>query len=366
MSSAPAQTTALGDFRLLGRNDTPIWGMSNAERIRRLVVKAAKAGNRVPEGKALFANLEFAFDPLLLDISLARPDVAIFRDGAFVIGLLPEDWDPERLPAAAERLDLAEGQTFYNKQLRKLQQPFVSRLTPQSVRAIEQQSYQGAYKGVTDLLTKYLWPKWALFLTRVAAQIGLTPNMVTAIGAAFNVAAMIAFWNGRYWLGMALALVFMVLDTVDGKLARCTITSTGWGEVFDHGIDLVHPPFWWWAWAVGLSHWGLAYSTDKFALIMAAILGGYLVQRLIEGAFMRLFGMHIHVWQRIDSQFRLITARRNPNMVILFFATLFARPDLGLELVAWWTMLSCLFHAVRLAQALQRRRNGRAIESWLS
>ena len=31
-----------------------------------------------------------------------------------------------------------------------------------------------------------------------------------------------------------------------------------------------------------------------------------------------------------DSQFRLITARRNPNMVILFVALLFGRPDIGL------------------------------------
>ena len=44
----------------------------------------------------------------------------------------------------------------------------------------------------------------------------------------------------------------MVLDTVDGKLARCTITSSKIGEAIDHGIDLVHPPFWWWAWGVGL------------------------------------------------------------------------------------------------------------------
>jgi hypothetical protein len=98
---------------------------------------------------------------------------------------------------------------------------------------------------------------------------------------------------------------------------------------------------------------------------MLAIVGGYLVQRLIEGVFMRMFGMHIHVWERIDSRFRLITARRNPNMVILFVALVFGRPDLGLEWVAWWTILSCLFHAVRLGQALARRRSGGEVVSWL-
>ena len=51
--------------------------------------------------------------------------------------------------------------------------------------------------------------------------------------------------------------------------------------------------------------------------------------------FMRRFGrMHIHVWRPIDSRFRLITARRNPNMVLLVGALLFGRPDVGIELVA--------------------------------
>ena len=76
--------------------------------------------------------------------------------------------------------------------------------------------------------------------------------------------------------------------------------------------------------------------------------------------------MHIHVWRPIDSQFRLITARRNPNMVILVAALLFRRPDIGLELVALWTIVSLIFHAVRLAQANARADRGRQIISWLS
>jgi phosphatidylglycerophosphate synthase len=219
---------------------------------------------------------------------------------------------------------------------------------------------------VTDILTKYLWPEWALVLTRMAARIGMTPNMVTAIGAILCVAATIFFWYGQYWLGMAVGLGFMVLDTVDGKLARCTITSSKWGNVFDHGIDLVHPPFWWIAWAAGLEAFGRPLPQDQVALVLGVILGGYVVQRLIEGAFMRLYGMHIHVWRKFDSKFRLITARRNPNMVILFAATLFARPDLGLVAVAWWTAISLLVHLVQLVQAIVARAGGREIRSWLA
>ena len=77
----------------------------------------------------------------------------------------------------------------------------------------------------------------------------------------------------------------------------------------------------------------LALEPVYATMLLWAIVGGYVAQRLIEGIFMRRFGkMHIHVWRPIDSKFRLITARRNPNMVILVVALLFGRPDVGIEL----------------------------------
>ena len=53
-------------------------------------------------------------------------------------------------------------------------------------------------------------------------------------------------------------------------------------------------------------------------------------------------------------------------MVILFVAMVFARPDLGLVAVAWWTAISCLIHAVRLVQAWIVRARGGRITSWLA
>ncbi|MEO6359447.1 MAG: CDP-alcohol phosphatidyltransferase family protein, partial [Sphingomicrobium sp.] len=116
----------------------------------------------------------------------------------------------------------------------------------------------------------------------------------------------------------------------------------------------------------GLEAYGTPLEPVYVIMLMTAIIAGYVLQRLIEGYFVRRFKkMHIHVWQRIDSRFRLITARRNPNMVILVAALLFARPDVGLELIALWTMVSLIFHAVRLAQAKARADRGEPIRSWL-
>jgi phosphatidylglycerophosphate synthase len=260
----------------------------------------------------------------------------------------------------------AETAELENKTLRKRERPFVLALNPANPEVVERAAYDAAYKGVTDVLTLYLWRKPAFYLTRWAAETGLSPNLITAIGAVFCLLAFILFWRGLYWPGIACGFVFMVLDTVDGKLARCTGASSKWGNVFDHGIDLVHPPFWWWAWEHGLAAYGRPLSPIYATMVLWAIIGGYVAQRVIEGLWIKRFaGMEIHVWRPIDSKFRLVTARRNPNMVILAASLLFGRPDTGLVLVAWWTIVSLIFHGVRLAQASERAARGQPVVSWL-
>jgi phosphatidylglycerophosphate synthase len=354
--------TSLGPVRLIGKNATRIWGMSNAERNRRMAESAAKNGSSLAPGHELVFSLAYAFDPLLLRLALETPGTLFAWAGAPVVGQVAQGSDPL---AAPHVVDLSDGRKLYNRQLRKLEQPMVRELTPATRREIERRSYFGAYKGVTDLLTKYLWPELALILTRIAAQLRMTPNMVSVIGVTLCVLATFLFAKGMYWTGFLSGFIFMVLDTVDGKLARCTITSSKWGNVIDHGVDLVHPPFWWYFWGTGLAFWGLQLPSSTFTFIMAAVIAGYVLQRLIEGMFLKDFGMDIHVWRPFDSLFRLITARRNPNMVILFVALLFGRPDIGLIVLAWWTILSLIVHAVRLAQAYAVKRSGRPIVSWM-
>lgn len=349
-------------MRLIGENATPIWGMSNAERNRRMAESAAKNGSRLAPGHELVFNLAYAFDPLLLRLALETPGTMFLWGDAPIVGQVAQGVDPAAAPHA---VDLSDGRKLYNRQLRKLEQPMVRELAPATRREIERRSYFGAYKGVTDLLTKYLWPELALILTRLAAQLKMTPNMVSVIGVTLCLLATFLFARGMYWTGFLSGFIFMVLDTVDGKLARCTITSSKWGNVIDHGVDLVHPPFWWYFWGTGLAYWGLQLSAGAFTFVMAAVIAGYVLQRLIEGLFLKDFKMDIHVWRPFDSWFRLITARRNPNMVILFVALLFGRPDIGLIALAWWTILSLVVHAVRLAQAYAASRSGRPIVSWM-
>jgi phosphatidylglycerophosphate synthase len=349
-----------------------LWGLTADERLRRI---AKEQGLSLGEDGPVLVNLGYVFDPTWLRFIAGKADHVVTFGGTPVLANVAGD--RSRIVNAMERGEALgatqltvvaweESGGLTNDELRKRERPFMDRLAPETVCGLERASYFGAYKGVTDILTKYLWPEWALVLTRWAARMGVTPNQVTALGAILCAAAAVAFYYGWYWTGLVAGLAFMVLDTVDGKLARCTITSSWWGNVFDHGIDLVHPPFWWYAWGVGLVHYGQALADAVFWVVLAVIVFGYVAQRLIEGAFIALFKMHIHVWRPFDSRFRLITARRNPNMIILLASLIVGRPDLGLIAVALWTLISLLVHLIRLFQALIARAGRRPIISWLA
>ena len=363
-------------FVALGDNPARPFGMGARERAHRLAANAGfETSDEAAKGRAVvLASVDYAWDPAWLKAIAKRPGTVLTLAGKPVMTHVPADGDPESAARAFETgkplkgyaAMAAETEELSYAELRKRDRPFVLPLDSDNPEPVERAAYDASYKGVTDLLTLYLWRKPAFHLTRWAAQAGLSPNFITSVGAAFCLAAFYFFWVGDYWLGIASGFVFMVLDTVDGKLARCTGASSKWGNVFDHGIDLVHPPFWWWAWAHGLAAYCRPLEPIEAMMVLWAIIGGYVLQRLIEGIFMRRFGgMHIHVWERIDSRFRLITARRNPNMVILVASMLVARPDWGLILVAFWTVISLIFHAVRLAQAGERAARGQPIRSWL-
>ena len=364
-------------FVTVGDNTARAFGMGARERAKALAIKAGLEPADAPSAgrSTVYADLAWTWDPEWLATMARSPGSVLTKDGHPVIGHVEAEGDRGALLASMQHGTLEDGgllridadtADFSYGRLRKRERPFVMRLDPGNVDRAERAAYDASYKGVTDALTLYLWRRPAFYLTRWAARAGLSPNMVTAVGAALCLAAFFLFYNGWYWTGVASGFAFMVLDTVDGKLARCTGQSSNWGNIFDHGVDLIHPPFWWWAWAEGLNEYGRPFERVYELLIVGSIVIGYVAQRLIEGIFVRRYGMHIHVWQQVDSRFRLITARRNPNMVILVASLLVMRPDLGIEMVALWTILSLIFHGVRLAQANARRDRGQPVVSWLA
>lgn len=361
----------------VGQAKTRLWGMTSAERLsriyRRLGLVEAAPGAVFAGGDVLVVDGGWVFDESLIKALAGRPGVALIDEAGRVVALnVPAaqardaivrlDTGEDVTALALTRLTALELGSAYNSALRKREPPVLERLTPETRVAVEKRLFQGSYKGVTDLVTKYVWPTPARIVTRWCAVARMTPNQVTLIGFLLVLAAFWLFWTGQYGWGLVCAWIMTFLDTVDGKLARVTLTSSKWGNVFDHGIDLVHPPFWWWAWFVGLG--ALGFALPHGGLMLAIIVGGYVAQRVEEGIFLALFKVEMHAWRPFDSFFRLITARRNPNLILLTLAVLAGRPDMGFVAVAVWTAVCLVVHAVQILQGLAAPKG--SVVSWLS
>ncbi|WP_337997454.1 CDP-alcohol phosphatidyltransferase family protein [Oleispirillum naphthae] len=373
-ASSPAAPLGI----VMGACPVRLWGMSGTERARRILLKTgvSEVADAVRgDAPCLLLRADWVVDPALLGLLRAEPPgVALTvrrADGCETVlaaHLSAADAaavcaDVSTLPPGVRAITCAAAAPIYLPALRKRLVPVVMPLTAETVSAAEKVTFGGAYKGVTDIVTKYLWPWPARQATRWCAERGITPNAVTLAGLLLTVCVPFLFAHGWFAAGLAAAWLMTFLDTVDGKLARCTLTYTPFGNVFDHAIDLISPPFWWWAWHVGCRAAGIAYPLPEAAL--AAVVGGYVVLRLQEGAFKRLFGMHIHVWRRFDSLFRLVVARRNPILLILSVSAILGAPGWGMAATAAWTVISVAVHATQMSQALIARRV-RPIVSWMA
>jgi phosphatidylglycerophosphate synthase len=255
----------------------------------------------------------------------------------------------------------------FSNELRKSDHPYVFPIREDNRVDLEEHLFTGSYKGVTDFVTKFLWPAPAKWATRLCALWGISPNQVTSLSLLLVIVVGGLFGYGLFFWGLVLGWVMTFLDTVDGKLARVTVTSSKWGNIFDHGIDLIHPPLWYIAWGVGLHAFSPSLAWLTVELTCGIILIGYIVGRMVEGIFQWwLGGFVIFCWKPLDSYFRLITARRNPNLILLTGSFLLGRPDLGLEAVAIWTVGSTMILLARLLMAVWEKATMGTLTSWLA
>ena len=365
---------------LVGTSNRRIWGMDIGKWQRRAM---KKAGGFVTADESRGANVFLAVNWVLSSALAARfvaaKSIALVIDGT-IIGVT------DKPPAEAKRLigsqiEHADGLSFmspdhlagsYNKALRKTDPPYGIDIDASAVEPVMRRQFQSSYKGITDFVTKYFWPVPAYYVTRACARLRLTPNMVTTVGLCLCIAAFYYFWEGQWALGFLTGWLMTFLDTVDGKLARTTMTYSAWGNVYDHGIDLIHPPFWYAAWFVGLGghlvwHDLGSWAATPLAWALGAILIGYIVDRIIEGIFIAQHGFHIHMWRPFNSFLRIYTARRNPNTFIFMLGIILSLvvPEAaywGFYAVAFWTWICILINIGVIIRAAASRDD---VVSWM-
>lgn len=363
--------------QIIGDSHIDIWGMTGRVRLTRMLEKINGVTiitdeTELPPGTpVIFFRGDYVFNGRLLQAVVQLDDeIALYdRDSGSVVAIRTGNYDARLLetcrdtgsPATIEPDDLVNP---YDSRLMKYELARVRQIRSDNRDSLEQELFSSSYKGVTDLVTKWAWPRPAKWATKICARLGIRPNYITGLSVVLALLAGVAFWYGEFASGLVLGWFMTFLDTVDGKLARVTLASSRFGDLLDHGLDLIHPPLWYIAWGVGLTIQSLPVALAPLACVMLA---GYIGGRLCEGVFQKWIApFSIFLWQPVDSLSRLITARRNPNLLILTFSLFAGRPDTGLVIVIVWHVLSTLFLLARLAMALKAKQDQGMLVCWLA
>lgn len=371
-------------IHIIGDSDTTIWGLSGRERLQRMLkaftqIRLVDSSGQIPaHAPALFLRADHLFDArVLVALINTRSNLVLGSDKGQLVAVRIADGDMPRVLESF--VDMERGEAFstlphltlkdlnlldLQQNLKKRNPPYVLLISKDSRQRLEAELFARSYKGVTDLVTKWLWPMPAFWTTRFCVRSGIRPNHVTLLSLVLAVLAGVAFWHSHYGMGLLMGWLMTFLDTVDGKLARVTVTSSRLGDVLDHGLDIIHPPLWYMAWGMGLTA-TLTQAAD-LSLIFWLILIGYVGGRLCEGVFqLWIASFDIFIWRTLDSFNRLVTARRNPNLILLTFGWLIGRPDIGLWSVIIWHLVSTIFLAIRVMMGWQARRSHGPLRSWI-
>jgi len=368
--------------RTIGESAVKLWGIDARTRLQRalsLIGMSIDDSNDpvIGDQHILLIHVGYLFEPRTLKSLSERSDCLLRcpATGEFAAAMASEDnyealsallLDPSQTPPSTVEVVEPVNLANFDVALRRAEPPLLLPVSSSNIDALEARLYGNAYKGITDLVTKWLWPRPAKQLVRLSTVMSLSPNMVTSLSFVLMLMATWLFYEGMYWSGLMAGWLMTLLDTVDGKLARVTVQSSRFGHYFDHLIDLFHPPFWYIC-------WGLSLEDPRLLAFMSVdeahwlIIYGYIGGRIVEGAFHLFAECSVFSWRPFDAWFRLITARRNPCLILLTLSLLISAPEWGLITITAWTVLTTAVLVVRLLQAaIGRWVSGKPMQSWLS
>ncbi|OOC56967.1 MULTISPECIES: phosphatidylinositol phosphate synthase [Nocardiopsis] len=113
-------------------------------------------------------------------------------------------------------------------------------------------------------------------LGRSMARIGLTPNLVTIIGATGVVVSALYFYpRGQLYAGSVVITVFALFDMLDGAVARAGNSASAFGAFLDSTLDRVADA----AILAGLLWWFIGEGDDPLlaGLTLFCLITGFMV-----------------------------------------------------------------------------------------
>jgi phosphatidylglycerophosphate synthase len=212
----------------------------------------------------------------------------------------------------------------------------------QSRRVAERVILDSAQNGTLDL-PAYIHAPIETAIISLLCKTRITPNQITIGGFVIGCSATAAFALGRVGLGILAALIFGIVDGLDGKQSRVKIETTDLGK-WEHHLDDLIEYSWWTAIAFQLWRSGLFPNVFYFFTLL---IGSHLLDHFARRRTKMAKGRLLDDVAPFDRAFRLIAARRNVYVWILACGFLLHAFPQSYAVICGWAAFSAAVHLVR-------------------
>ncbi len=209
-------------------------------------------------------------------------------------------------------------------------------------RVAERVILDSAQNGTLDL-PAYIHGPIETGIISLVCKTRITPNQITIAGFIIGCSATAAFALGRVGLGILAALIFGIVDGLDGKLARVKIETTERGK-WEHYLDYFIENSWWAAIAFDL--WRSGQFPNVF-YFFALLVGSRLLHEFAKRRATMAKGRLLDDVAPFDRAFRLIAARRNVYVWILACGFLLDAFPQSYAVICGWAAFSATVHLAR-------------------
>jgi 1L-myo-inositol 1-phosphate cytidylyltransferase / CDP-L-myo-inositol myo-inositolphosphotransferase len=199
-----------------------------------------------------------------------------------------------------------------------------------------------AQNGTLDL-PAYIHGPIETAIISLLCKTRITPNQITIGGFIIGCSATAAFALGRVGLGILAALIFGIVDGLDGKQARVKIETTEHGK-WEHHLDYFIENSWWAAIAFQL--WRSGQFPNVF-YFFALLVGSRLLYEFAQRGAKMAKGRLLDDVAPFDRAFRLIAARRNVYVWILACGFLLGAFPQSYAIICGWAAISAAVHLAR-------------------
>jgi 1L-myo-inositol 1-phosphate cytidylyltransferase / CDP-L-myo-inositol myo-inositolphosphotransferase len=281
---------------------------------------------------------------------LDRLPCALLLSRKWLIGkdravLLQQAVASEAMSGGIALVDAAQQPAYVRSLRRNVRPVFFPAPLPERRAAAERLLQDATQKHVLDFPAIIHGPIEDWLVLRLC-RTSITPNQVTLTGAMLGAGVTVLYAFGHLWAGALLALVFGVLDGLDGKLARLKAQTTKLGKR-EHVLDYFIEMSWWMA----LAHHFQASSQLRHAyMLLLVFYGADCLERLARRSVVLRLGRHLDDASQFDRLVRFVAGRRNIYTWLFVFCLLIGRAANGFVLLCCWGIASSAIHIFRAIQ----------------